>query len=527
MVYRYPYDPNDPHGEKVEQNNSMLVDENGTRVAPAIRPAQDSDPCCDAVINAPAKQLRDRLALLEAKTPLMGEAAAINDGDLALQGNITVQGKSCAVTRSIEISASSQNWEDLGETASPRFWLHELYYDQNEGRPAVLGAVVMVTGDANYTADADGRFYAANGTTLLGSISFSEYDSANGFRELFFRWTNKFNGSLTYATGGSEVVEGVVSARRMEADAVQLTSGKSVGSVVYTNTLAADGKCVTFTRAEELSGNYQQDVRFSLTPQYDSANGARIECVAQSFDADGVMQDDLGVALQAEKLRVNEIYEPINGQAGQICVHSELQVNGPVRTTGDVTAGGAVTAGGDVAVTGDITASGDIMATGKFAGTITGNALKVGRLEPLPGGSSIALNAMLNSLQTQSFAQINTDTIAKKTGAGAISVNSALNLGANLLTAPNCVKGWGVFNYSNSSWSKAAGQGVSLYSSCVTCSQDTAIFYVAIYGVPYSRGNENHNVRTVIANFISMVNGSKSPVFLKSSHGDGCFIVFF
>ncbi len=89
MTHRYPEDVNDPTGTNVETNNALLVDDEGNRVLPAVRVPQDSDPCCAEVINAPAKQLRDRLALLESKVPLLDEAAKTNIGDLAIGGNFS------------------------------------------------------------------------------------------------------------------------------------------------------------------------------------------------------------------------------------------------------------------------------------------------------------------------------------------------------------------------------------------------------------------------------------------------------
>lgn len=89
MTHRYPEDVNDAAGTNVETNNARLVDDEGNRVLPAVRVPQDSDPCCAEVINAPAKQLRDRLALLESKVPLLDEAAKTNIGDLAIGGNFS------------------------------------------------------------------------------------------------------------------------------------------------------------------------------------------------------------------------------------------------------------------------------------------------------------------------------------------------------------------------------------------------------------------------------------------------------
>ena len=370
MSTRYPYDAEDSTGAAVETNNASLVAD-GERTSPAVRLPTASDPCKAYVINAPTKQLRDRLALLESKVPLLDEAADINDGDLAIAGNITAQGQTVVSTRTIPIAASGSWAEDLTSDITTHFWLNGLTFDSAAGTPRAEGAVVTITGDASYTANASGDFYAEDGTTLLGKLSFLV--EVNETCVIIFQWANKFNGSLTYATGASEQVDGVVSARRVEAQETELTTAKTIGSVAYTNTLEADGEGVTFTRAEELSGNYQQDVRFTVQPQYDSTNGARIECEAHSYDADGSMGDKLGVTLKTAALRTNSIGED-DDQCGQITVNTpELLVNGDVGATGnvnaegDVTAGGGVTAGGDVAVTGDITASGDITA-GNFLG---------------------------------------------------------------------------------------------------------------------------------------------------------------
>ena len=60
MTVRYPTSESDPHGIEVENNNASLTN------SAAVRLPQASDPCQADLLNAPAKQLRDRLALVEA-----------------------------------------------------------------------------------------------------------------------------------------------------------------------------------------------------------------------------------------------------------------------------------------------------------------------------------------------------------------------------------------------------------------------------------------------------------------------------
>ena len=111
--------------------------------------------------------------------------------------------------------------------------------------------------------------------------------------------------------------------------------------------MAPDG--LTFTRQEALSGNDQNDVRFTVQPQYDSTNGARIECSAASHLSDGSMGDKLGVTLKAAALRTNSIGEE-DDQCGQITVNTpELLVNGDIGATGNVNAEGNITAQGILA----------------------------------------------------------------------------------------------------------------------------------------------------------------------------------
>ena len=60
MTTRYPASETDPSGQNVETDNADLDN------AVSVRLPQASDPCQASVINAPAKELRDRLALVEA-----------------------------------------------------------------------------------------------------------------------------------------------------------------------------------------------------------------------------------------------------------------------------------------------------------------------------------------------------------------------------------------------------------------------------------------------------------------------------
>lgn len=128
MTHRYPEDVNDAAGTNVETNNARLVDDEGNRVLPAVRVPQDSDPCCAEVINAPAKQLRDRLALLESKVPLLDEAAAVNGGGLALLGSVVVGGQ-------VVETLTPENFTG-GEGISPK--MAELVGPPNLDEPIVL-----------------------------------------------------------------------------------------------------------------------------------------------------------------------------------------------------------------------------------------------------------------------------------------------------------------------------------------------------------------------------------------------------
>lgn len=60
MTTRYPASETDPTGADVETDNASLSN------SPSVRLPQASDPCQADILNAPAKELRDRLALVEA-----------------------------------------------------------------------------------------------------------------------------------------------------------------------------------------------------------------------------------------------------------------------------------------------------------------------------------------------------------------------------------------------------------------------------------------------------------------------------
>lgn len=150
MTHRYPEDVNDPTGTNVETNNARLVDDEGNRVLPAVRVPQDSDPCCAEVINAPAKQLRDRLALLESKVPLLDEAAAVNDGSLALLGNVIVGGQVVETLTPEDFSG--------GEGISPK--MAELVGPPNLDEPIVLTyeGVEYVADGVYFRREGEGTF---------------------------------------------------------------------------------------------------------------------------------------------------------------------------------------------------------------------------------------------------------------------------------------------------------------------------------------------------------------------------------
>lgn len=150
MTHRYPEDVNDAAGTNVETNNARLVDDEGNRVLPAVRVPQDSDPCCAEVINAPAKQLRDRLALLESKVPLLDEAAAVNGGGLALLGSVVVGGQ-------VVETLTPENFTG-GEGISPK--MAELVGPPNLDEPIVLTyeGVEYVADGVYFRREGEGTF---------------------------------------------------------------------------------------------------------------------------------------------------------------------------------------------------------------------------------------------------------------------------------------------------------------------------------------------------------------------------------
>lgn len=88
MTTRYPADETDIHGDAVEENNADLSN------PVAVRLPQASDPCQADVINAPAKQLRDRLALTESGVAWMSGHGRTNNGTFRVvepsEGSATV-----------------------------------------------------------------------------------------------------------------------------------------------------------------------------------------------------------------------------------------------------------------------------------------------------------------------------------------------------------------------------------------------------------------------------------------------------
>lgn len=160
MTHRYPEDVNDAAGTNVETNNARLVDDEGNRVLPAVRVPQDSDPCCAEVINAPAKQLRDRLALLESKVPLLDEAAAVNDGSLALLGNVIVGGQ----------VVETLTPEDFSEGGGISPAIAELVGPPNIDEPIVLsykGVEYVARNQSFYREGESGAFAMIDGSNLV------------------------------------------------------------------------------------------------------------------------------------------------------------------------------------------------------------------------------------------------------------------------------------------------------------------------------------------------------------------------
>lgn len=160
MTHRYPEDVNDAAGTNVETNNARLVDDEGNRVLPAVRVPQDSDPCCAEVINAPAKQLRDRLALLESKVPLLDEAAAVNNGGLALLGSVVVGGQ-------VVETLTTENFTG-GGGISPK--MAELVGPPNLDEPIVLsykGIEYVARNQYFYREGESGAFAMIDGSNLV------------------------------------------------------------------------------------------------------------------------------------------------------------------------------------------------------------------------------------------------------------------------------------------------------------------------------------------------------------------------
>ena len=273
MTHRYPEDVNDPTGTNVETNNALLVDDEGNRVLPAVRVPQDSDPCCAEVINAPAKQLRDRLALLESKVPLLDEAAAVNGGDLNLSGGIVAPtaavneiacraGKEVLVNDSLAVAGnidiigtSNSEWmtiqvtdtivevDDIGnldgwDTQGDGLWRYWANFD-DDICPSAAGVKIKADG-VTHISDSNGIIFNEAGTEL------GYFNVAGGILQLY--WNGEpFSGTIEFQAIGEDSTGGTLKASIIQSGTVKtgtLAAGDHPQINVQSN-VNATGKAVT------------------------------------------------------------------------------------------------------------------------------------------------------------------------------------------------------------------------------------------------------------------------------------------
>lgn len=273
MTHRYPEDVNDAAGTNVETNNARLVDDEGNRVLPAVRVPQDSDPCCAEVINAPAKQLRDRLALLESKVPLLDEAAAVNGGDLNLSGGIVAPtaavneiacraGKEVIVNDSLAVAGniniigtSNSEWmtiqvtdtivevDDIGnldgwDTQGDGLWRYWANFD-DDICPSAAGVKIKADG-VTHISDSNGIVFNEAGTEL------GHFNMAGGVLQLY--WNGEpFSGTIEFQAIGEDSTGGTLKASIIQSGTVKtgtLAAGDHPQINVQSN-VNATGKAVT------------------------------------------------------------------------------------------------------------------------------------------------------------------------------------------------------------------------------------------------------------------------------------------
>ncbi len=181
MTTRYPASETDPSGQNVETDNADL------NKAVSVRLPQASDPCQASVINAPAKELRDRLALVEAGVVWHDGAtnAPVNTQPITLQISELIPGVQTVVKPGTYDNASIVTKCDGLYSATPKMVTEVAPSRINLGATGQTGPdreICLQCANSANKLDIGGGFRGASDclVAVKGSVSATSDVSAGG-----------------------------------------------------------------------------------------------------------------------------------------------------------------------------------------------------------------------------------------------------------------------------------------------------------------------------------------------------------
>ena len=256
MTVRYPTSATDPSGADVETDNASLDN------VPAVRLPQASDPCQADVLNAPAKQLLDRLALVEAN--LLWNAAG-----------------PAGRTQSAEVAHIGDNVTTAEMSIAPSAIATKLTYSYQNGcgwfYSGILGqyavscdtdcdfAQALINGTIIYSINASGQA-KFQGVTCDGAFSVSGNSSLKNTSV-----TGNLTASGKTTTQRLEVGAGGAAFNSNEDISVQTSSGFSVSA--YDNIgLNTSHGVVEIGGTTQITGNLSVSQRAAVSGELRASN---------------------------------------------------------------------------------------------------------------------------------------------------------------------------------------------------------------------------------------------------------------
>lgn len=299
MTVRYPTSATDPSGADVETDNASLDN------VPAVRLPQASDPCQADVLNAPAKQLLDRLALVE--NNVLWNA---NGSQSRTQSSeITVFGQSIPVEFSIQPGEQLNKYSNTAQSS----YTYDYFGTQGIGR---------WTTDTDYSAISD---VIAHGTAvwrigITGAAYFPSITSKNDI--------DVSSGNINILTGVLHVKE--ISPFSTTGNLVLKSGQSSVNSYIeLSNKTVIDKDLVVSDKITVTDGDLEiqdGDLGVSGDAAVSGSLGAASLTVSQRAAVSGELRASNITTLSLSKINIavnNAVYELCEGNGSRIAYGDE------------------------------------------------------------------------------------------------------------------------------------------------------------------------------------------------------------